>query len=52
METCLETGNALSVYLIEEATGSSPVAPTLSFSCLTIFILHTTLDKKPHSVSG
>ena len=27
METCLETGNAPSVYLIEEATGSSPVAP-------------------------
>ena len=29
METCLETGNAPSVYLIEEATGSIPVAPTL-----------------------
>jgi len=27
METCLETGNAPSVYLIEEATGSKPVAP-------------------------
>ena len=29
METCLETGNAPSVYLIEEATGSKPVAPIL-----------------------
>jgi len=31
METCLETGNAPSVYLIEEATGSKPVAPILTF---------------------
>jgi len=29
METCLEIGNALISDLIEEATGSKPVAPTL-----------------------
>jgi hypothetical protein len=32
METCLETGNAPSVYLIEEVTGSIPVAPII-LSC-------------------
>ena len=31
METCLETGNAPSVYLIEEVTGSIPVAPIETF---------------------
>ena len=30
METCPASGNAPSVYLIEEATGSSPVAPIIN----------------------
>ena len=52
METCPASGNAPSVYLIEEATGSSPVAPTIHFYCLTIPPPHTTLDKKvPVSIS-
>lgn len=31
METCPASGNAPSVYLIEEVTGSIPVAPTSCF---------------------
>jgi hypothetical protein len=30
METCPASGNAPSVYLIEEVTGSSPVAPIIN----------------------
>ncbi len=44
METCLETGNAPSVYLIEEATGSSPVAPIHSISVLLLTLTHALLQ--------
>jgi len=44
METCLETGNAPSVYLIEEATGSSPVAPIHSILVLLLTLTHALLQ--------
>ena len=44
METCLETGNAPSVYLIEEATGSSPVAPIHSIPVLLLTLTHALLQ--------
>src|SRR6266581_7709532 len=44
METCLETGNALISDLIEEATGSSPVAPIHSISVLLLTLTHALLQ--------
>jgi hypothetical protein len=50
METCLETGNAPSVYLIEEATGSSPVAPIINgFKCFAMSPRRKHLFLSPHS---